>query len=327
MYDVITIGAATTDVFVRSPQLDIRPGKGPRPGTEACFPLGAKLEIDELDIQTGGGATNTAATFASLGFRTATVASIGKDDNGSLLLKELGRFGIDISLVQTAPRARTGYSIIILAGSGERTILVHRGASKRIDAVRIPWRKLRTRWFYVSSLGGDIALMRRVLSHAKRTGAKVAWNPGGAELKRGIRSLGPLIAACDIVLMNKEEASTLVGVSKPDVMAASSRFTRSPKIALVITDGRKGSVAFTEDADIWSGLPKGPAPVNTTGAGDAFGSGMVASLLRGDDIASALVVGTWNATGVVSVTGAKRGIISRFPGPEKMRKVPIRLWK
>lgn len=326
MYDVITIGSATTDVFVRAPMLDLhtRPATGE---TEVCFIMGTKIDIDELDIMTGGGATNTAATFASLGFKVATIASVGDDESGLMMKGKLHDLGISTRFLQTNKKVNTGYSIIILAGSGERTVLVHRGASKTIKHDRIAWDNLRTRWFYMSSLGGDLKLARRILDHAEKTGARIAWNPGNGELKNGMRAMRSSIRKADILLVNKEEARMLTGSKSNDIDDVFDSFTVQPKTALIITDGRKGSWARHADGIMHCAIPDKRKPKNTTGAGDAFGSGLVAGLLKKENLGYALAVGTWNATGVVMETGAKKGILSRFPGRSKLDKATTRVWK
>lgn len=326
MYDVITIGSATTDVFVRAPMLDLH-RRHTTGTTEACFTMGAKIDINDLDIMTGGGATNAAATFASLGYRVATIASVGDDDNGLIVKGKLHDLGISTRFMQTDKKENTGYSIIILAGSGERTVLVHRGASKTIEHDDIPWDNLRTKWFYMSSLAGDLKLARRVLDHAEKIGARVAWNPGNGELKKGPRAMRPLVRKTDVLLVNKEEAMMLTGSKSNDIDDVFDSFTAQPKTALIITDGRKGSWARHADGIVYYPIPDKRKPKNTTGAGDAFGSGLVAGLLKKDDPGYALAVGTWNATGVVMETGAKKGILSRFPSKSKLNKVAIRVWK
>ena len=51
--------------------------------------------------------------------------------------------------------------------------------------------------------------------------------------------------------------------------------------------------------------------VNTTGAGDAFGSGFVAGLMAKNDINFALRLAAANATSVVEHIGAQEGILTK----------------
>ncbi len=178
MYDIITIGSATRDVFIRSSAMEILDCDHSPSGADACFPLGAKIDVQDVVMETGGGATNAAVTFGRLGFRTATVTSVGDDANGRDVLAALKQDHVSGSLVQTDRSRQTAFSVIILSGSGERTILVHRGASENIDPRKIPWGKMRAKWFYVTSLGGKIELLQELLGYANKHGIRVAWNPG-----------------------------------------------------------------------------------------------------------------------------------------------------
>jgi len=312
MLDVITIGSATRDVFIKSATLDVHESDEPPFGMESCFPIGAKIDIDEMVFQTGGGATNAAATLARLGFKVATVSSIGRDPNGRDITEEFSELGISDRFLQRDSGDQTAYSIIIVAGSGERTILVYRGASRRLDPEAIPWKKLRAKWFYLSSLGGDIKTVARILEHAESNGIRVAWNPGNGELKHGIGELESLIRKVDVFNLNREEASALTGIGTEDLNGIIGRLRGLPKRFLLVTDGLGGTYAADAENVSHCGVIDVPRS-NTTGAGDAFGSGFVAGLLRKDDVSYALAVGTWNATGVVQEMGAKRGLLSAFP--------------
>lgn len=326
MFDVITIGSATRDVFVRSAALEVQESGDETHALEACFPLGAKIDIDELVFETGGGATNAATTFARLGLKTAIICAVGEDENGRDVLETLKADGISTRLVQTAPNEQTGYSIIILAGSGERTILVRRGAARSTDAELIPWRKVSARWFYISSLGGNVDLLERLLDRAESIGAKVAWNPGNGELKLGLERLEPLMRRVDVFNLNREEASALTGIAVSDIDAIVENLRSLPKRVLLVTDGQRGTYSAEGDSLLHSPTVDVPR-VNTTGAGDAFGSGFVAGLASRNDVRYALAVGTWNATGLVQEMGAKRGLLNAFPTDEQIEEIATRPWK
>lgn len=321
-YDVITFGGATRDIFVKSTAFEIHESATSETHFEGCFPLGAKIDLQDLIFETGGGATNGAVTFARLGYKTATVMAIGDDRAGADVTDALKKEGVSPILFQKLPKSRTGVGIIILSGSGERTILVYRGAASTIKASRIPWPKVKAKWFYCSSFGGELDLLTKVLAQAKKVGAKVAWNPGNKELAQGFAKLEPLIRQVDVFNLNKEEAADLCGLKPDDLKSIIAKLRSLPKRVLVVTDGKKG--AYAADGDkIWrSGIIDVPR-INVTGAGDAFGSGLVAGLMRKDDVRYALAVGTWNATGVVQQMGAKRGIIHKYPTPKMITDVPL----
>lgn len=326
MYDVITIGSATRDLFIQSPAFEIHEKDHSEVSIEACFPLGSKIELDDIVLTTGGGATNAAVTFARLGHKAACICAVGDDDPGKEAAAALKEERVDVSLAQVVARKKTAFSVIALAGSGERTVLVYRGASEALDVGKLRWPRLKTRWFYISSLGGNVAVVKKVLAHAAKTGARVAWNPGAKELKLGLHALSPLIRKVDVFNLNKEEAAHLVNTDPENFRHILKSLRDLPKRALVVTDGLKGAFAADRASTLHCGVIDVPR-VNVTGAGDAFGSGLVAGLLKKDDLRYALAVGTWNATGVVQKMGAKTGIIDAYPRAAQLKKVAIAPWK
>ena len=68
MYDIITVGGSTVDVFVKTSMKNVKIANLPE--HDVCYPVGSKILIDDLHFDTGGGGTNTAVAFARLGFRT-----------------------------------------------------------------------------------------------------------------------------------------------------------------------------------------------------------------------------------------------------------------
>jgi len=325
MYDVITIGSATRDIFIRSSALEVRDSDRSPGGVDACFPLGAKIEIKELVLETGGGATNAAVTFGRLGWRVAAMTAIGRDANGQDVLAALKKDGVSAALVQTDFLKQTALSIIALAGSGERTVLVYRGASENIRAGKIRWNDLKAKWFYITSLGGKIELLQKILGHAAKNGIRVAWNPGSAELRNGLEKLSVFIKQVDVFNLNLEEAMQLTGRTTRDVKKLFGDLRGLPRRAAIITDGING--AYADDGRrTWHSRVLEVERINTTGAGDSFGSGLVAGLMKKDDLPYALAVATINATGVVQQMGAKRGIMRRYPTAAQVKRVPISPW-
>ena len=55
-----------------------------------CEVYGGKMEVDEVVIASGGGATNTAVSFARKELKTAVIAEMGNDPQSLIIQKELG---------------------------------------------------------------------------------------------------------------------------------------------------------------------------------------------------------------------------------------------
>lgn len=327
MYDIITIGSATRDVFMTSKALHPHRAKDVLTHLEACFPFGAKINVDEIFFTTGGGATNNAATFARLGkFRTAVLCRIGNDSAGKDVFEGLRRDRVDTRFIQTSSGHKygehTAFSTILSPGGtvGERTILVYRGASARFNHAKILWGKLRARWFYLSSLGGDIVLLKKILDHAKRIGAHVVMNPGGQELKKINRAL---FQRLDFLILNREEAARLTGKPFKNTKALLA-VLRTYAPAVIMTDGPRGAYAVTVKTAY--AIPSvGHKPKNITGAGDAFGSGFITGWMKSNgEMIEALRVGSLNADSVVQHVGAKVGILRDYPSARTLTSLPVK---
>lgn len=334
MFDVITIGAATRDVFLRSKAWEIKEDPKSPTGFNQCLPLGAKVPVDDILFTTGGGATNAAVTFARMGrHRVATVCRIGaKDSGGHAVLEDLRRERVATTFVQQDRARHTAYSLILLAGSGERTILVHRGAAEHLEATRIPWRQLRTRWFSVTSLGGNLALFRKILAHARRTGAKVAWNPGSGELAAGWDIVAPLARQVDVFNLNREEAASVTGLEVKNLqgvlttLCGACGIGRPTRGFILVTDGARGAYAC-DGCTVWFLPGRKVKAVNTTGAGDAFGSAFVLGIIRGFTPPDALRLAMANAEGVITHMGAKAGILRRMPSRVVLARYELKHWQ
>ena len=205
MLDIITVGSATLDVFLRSS--DFKIGKR---GREKLVLEGGKVEVEEVFFQSGGGATNTAVGFSRLGLKTAAVARFGDDLAGQWVAKELGAEKFDQRFLLQIKGDKTDYSTILVGDNGERVILVSRGQS-RLEKKIFPFSQLpSSRWVYLSSLEGNIPLLEKIVFWAKERGSRIALNPGSRELKekRRLKALLPLLA---VLIVNEEEASAFLG--------------------------------------------------------------------------------------------------------------------
>ncbi len=322
-YDIITVGSATRDVFLRSRAIKIIRDENFSTGEAECFALGSKIDVDEIVFETGGGGSNTAVGFARQGFRTGFIGKIGAADaRGQEILHSLHHERVDVSLIQRDRKKQTGYSVLLLTPRGERTVLVYRGASADFQTADIPSRTVSTRWLYVSSLAGELSILRRLWSWARQAGMKIAWNPGAGELALGLPRLRPLLNESDVVLLNQEEAARLMRLTHDQESEAFHRLRPMIKGVTVVTEGTEGSLAGTAD-QAWHCGTHPIRVVDTTGAGDAFGCGFVGSYMRSQDIPQAMQFATANSEAVIQVVGAKPGLLRRGPRHGHARVTPI----
>ncbi len=323
MYDIITIGSATRDVFLASKHFQLINSSQFSTGIGECVPFGSKIDVETVVRTTGGGGTNSAATFASLGFNTAVITRVGDDDAAKAVLDDLKKFGIKTTLVNKIKKGTTGYAVLMTAKNGERSALVHRGVSKEFQVKDVPLTKLKSKWLYMTSLAGNTALAQKIVRAARKNGTLVAFNPGGGELRKGLKTIEPIMKNLTVFNLNTEEARELTKDKRSDIKKLCEKLAL-PGLTIIITDGPNGAYAHL-DGITWYARPQGHKALSRTGAGDAFGSGLVAALAKGMGIDEALKVGMLNAESVIQSYGAKIGILNKWPSKIALKKVKVKL--
>lgn len=313
MARIVSIGSALQDVYL----IDHDDFGTNRRGFFNQLELGAKVDIDQIKFSTGGGATNAATTFARNGHESIFMGTIAHDPAGAAIIDTLDREGIDTSYISYSTSMQTGYSVLLLSPTGERTILTCRGASSHFELLNpADLLSIYPDWLYVSTLHGNMELLDQLFTEAKNLGAKIMFNPGNHELSHPRKLLG-LLSDVDVLLINQEEAKKIAqGNSLSELISRLGNYTETT----IITAGNQGAIAKSGDTTYRLGLYADPPVKDSTGAGDAFGSGFLAAFARGDSFRDSLIFASANSTSVIQQIGSKDGILS---SPVKLRDMPI----
>lgn len=316
MFDAITIGGATLDVFLSCNTLNIFEKDGEK---QIAFPAGEKINVDAALFEAGGGGTNTATTFARQGLNVAVIAKMGKDFPADQVLQKLKDEHIDTAHVIQDGKDSTDFSTIVWAPMKSSFILVNRGKGK-LEIADVNWSSLPTKWFHISSIEGNIDIVKQVkkVCDASKTHPKIAWNPGKKELAQRDQVL-ELLGCIDVLIINKTEIQLLLNNESDDIHELLKHGQGLTDKKLIITDGHNGSY-------LWNGTQWKHAGVfaverqEATGAGDAFGAGFVTGLIKGYSEEDCLKLASANAASVVTAPSAKKGILTEEQSKEWMGK-------
>jgi ribokinase len=301
---IISIGAAVQDVILRGRIFE--PHRDEDGDKIEEFELGSKNEVEAITHSTGGGATNAAVTFARQGLGSLYMGKIGEDIAGKVVLDTLRQDDVDTSLVGYNKALGTGFSTILLAPNGERTVMVYRGASSDYHLKETDFFNQTADWIYVSSLSGDVKALEVIMAYARQHNIKVALNPGKEELREK-KVLKELLPQAAILSLNKEEMATLFkGETAKELVVAAAELVP----LVLLTDGAKGSYACDRTNIYKAGMYEDVPVIDRLGAGDAFTSGFVAAIAQEKSIEEALTLASANSTAVVSKIGSKAGILS-----------------
>ena len=298
MYDVITLGSATIDVFpVISKKLhDVK--------------LGEKVLVDKIAFETGGGGVNSAAGLSRMGLKTAFLGKLGHDHNAFKILHELKKE--KVSVIKTdASEYPTSYSVIMNSSlERDRIIFTYKGASDHLRYSEIKKSSLNTKWMYMATmLGESLKTCKKLAKFASKNNIKIMFNPSTYLAKKGKLALRPILNATTILVLNKEEAKLLLKTKKNYIPYLLQELRRLGPKVVVVTEGNKG-VAVFDGTNIYSMKAYDVKVMSTAGAGDAFASGFLAGILHKKDIAHALELGMANASSVVQYFGTKNKLLT-----------------
>lgn len=306
MTKILSIGAAVQDVFLS--QSDEFKAVCENP--EECFlrlELGAKADVNKIVFSTGGGATNAAVTFARQGLDAEFLGTIGDDPAGQAVMSDLDREGVSTPNVSVSKRYNTGYSVLLLAPNGERTILTYRGASTHYKVDDFAIADSDADWLYLSTMAGQMEVLDQIFIEAKQQGMKIMFNPGKGELKQ-FEKLRPLLDDIDVLLVNKDEMKQLVeGEDLEELVLRGLNLVPT----VIVSDGPNGVAASDGRTIVRAGMYEDVPVIDRTGAGDAFGSGFLSQWAQGKSLKDSIIFASANSTSVVTAIGAKKAILHK----------------
>ena len=245
----------------------------------------------------GGSAANVAIDVSRLGGRSSVIIKVGLDGFGRIVIDELMKENVDVSGVKVCI-GDTGFTVVIIDGSGRIVMYGYKGASEKLVPNDIDEQHVsRARSVHIASLRKDTSIHTAKL--AKKHNAIVSWDPGRKLSLMGIDFFKDLLQYVDIVLVNRNEARNLTGIN--DYKEAAEHILEYGPEIVVVKRGAEGVYAKTKKGEEYD-FPAFPVEkvVDTTGAGDAFASGLLLGLVRGYNLRKALIYG--NAVAALKTT-------------------------
>ncbi|MSR67386.1 carbohydrate kinase family protein [Candidatus Peribacteria bacterium] len=302
----LSIGGATYDVFLTMGELRTHENN-------IQLGIGEKVQVKRVIETCGGGASNTSVGLSRLGLSASFCGIVGSDQWGEKLLENLKKENVNVSSATIVEHETSSFSIVLSLPNGERTILyapgvnehLHDttfdlGAMKGIDAV------------YLNHLCETSCMIQDDIIEAltKESSTVLAWNPGGSEIAAGMHAedAAALLKSTTLLLLNKEEA--LLFSQSKTIEEALKKLTSAGAKNVCITDGKNGTIASDSKKTYRCPILKNIRVVDTTGAGDAFGTAALWALLTGETLQTALISGTLNAASVVASIGAQAGLLT-----------------
>ncbi len=256
----------------------------------------------------GGSAANVAVWLAAQGVPTSYVGRVGDDALGRESVAALTDRGVT-AWVSTEADLTTGTCIVLVEPGGERSMLPDAGANATLTAADLPQRAFRpgghlhlSGYTLLNPGSRDAGLA--ALSMAAAADMTVSVDPSSAAplTELGAARFLSMTRGVDLLLANRDEAAVLAGTSDPHLAAQQLGDTYREVVVKLGADGamwQQGFIGASAPAE------RGVDVVDTTGAGDAFAAGFLASWLLHPEPETALAAGCRLAARAVSKVGAR----------------------
>ncbi len=229
------------------------------------------------ELHAGGSAANTAIVLAKFGIDVALLGRVGTDPLADLVLTELDRGGVDLTMIQRDPHVLTGTMFIPVTPDGEHTIFGDRGANVNLDQPSLPdLDGLDVRWMHISGYtlleDPQRKTVLQVLKDAVRRDVRVSLDVGLWAAYKARDEIRRLLRQVDVLFPNLEEARVISGRTGIEEVIESLLVEGVDIVVLklgadgcVVADRTKSSRVSSFNIDV----------VDTTGAGDSFDAGFI----------------------------------------------------
>lgn len=312
---VIVLGSLTQDLFLKPRESCIQ---SVAEKSFFCLPHGGKTTTEYMEHHGGGGAGNVSVSLQRLGLSPIVLGAVGDDNHGKWITDLLQKEGINTEYIQEKKGIKSGFSVILNASDGERTVIFSSEANQKFtdfdSSVFRDNEVLGVYLCHLSSVSSEKIVEKIQQFLEQNPSTLFAWNPGKERITLSLKESASLLALCNILFLNAEEARQWNAVSATKVGDSldnlASPFLEYGVQEVIITDGKNGAWAFGKTHENIFFPCSQLAKVDTLGAGDAFGSTFFGSWIQGKSITECGEYASHNAGSVVAHRGAQDGLLS-----------------
>ena len=259
-----------------------------------------------ISTSSGGAAGNVAAWLTRTDARSTIVSHVGDDPAGAAIVAEFDALGVNHGDL-VIPGETSGVVVVLVDSSGERTMFPDKGANSRLTVTDLP--DLGSfQAVYISGYAllnplardGVLAMIEKI----KADGLPIYFDPASVGAMKDVadKELHNWFSMMDVLFLNEEESIYLTG--SVDIERALNYLLDFSQV-VVIKRGSAGAIAKARGFDSISLPAVAATVVDTTGAGDSFAAGFIASYSKNHDLTAALQAGGELAAGCVAIVGGR----------------------
>ncbi len=253
-----------------------------------------------VTINGGGSAANTACWLASLGEAPQLMAARGDDAFGAMAAADLDDAGVAF-VGPVLDQYPTGTCVVLVGADGERSMLPDRGANDRLPmSAIVGGLDPMPGWVHLSGYA--------ILHEGSRNAGRAALSAGlagGAVVSVDAASTAPIRAVGAEAFLNWIDGASIVFANDEEIEALGGVWAVLEHVDAVAVKHGAAGATWTDGAETVTAEGFPVDMVDTTGAGDAFSAGWIASVRRGSDPQAALADAVHAGATAVTHPGAR----------------------
>jgi fructokinase len=277
-----------------------------------------KLNMESVRFIPGGSAANIASNCSMLGLKSTYIGILGDDFSAQICMDDMEQRGVDLSQIKKTNNDNTAISIILKTEWGkDRSILAYKGANNLLTPKDVNDELFdEIKAFAWTSLTKDNSCkaIDKAIKLTKNNNGMVFAAPSMSIIKNNEKWAKILISKSDVVSLNKEEAREFTG--KEDVGNIVKYFAELGVDLVGITDGSNGSYLSDGETIIRSDVYDGKVE-DTTGAGDAFLSGLLLSFMKNTPLKKMAKIASSMGFFESSQVGVREGVPNSYEDLEQ----------
>jgi len=259
-----------------------------------------------ISTSSGGAAGNVAAWLTRTDARSTIVSHVGDDPAGAAIVAEFDALGVSHGDLVIQGET-SGVVVVLVDSSGERTMFPDKGANSRLTVTDLPdlgafQAVYISGYALLNPLARDGVL--EMIEKIKADGLPIYFDPASVGAMKDVadKELHNWFSMMDVIFLNEEESIYLTG--SVEIERALDYLLDFSQV-VVIKRGSAGAIAKARGFDSISLPGVAATVVDTTGAGDSFAAGFIASYSKNHDLTAALQAGTELAADCVAIVGGR----------------------
>jgi len=272
-----------------------------------CPPLdhlpkaGELIAVDELVLNVGGGAANTAVDLARLGITAAVRARVGDDIFGRFAIEFLKEHHVETGALLVDPELATSQTLVVNVRGEDRRFIHCVGANAGFTAADLDVvlehrpRVLHIGYFLILPRLDAGALAQR-FAHARQGGTFTVLDVATPGRGNYLDPLKVVLPHTDLFVPNTDEAELILG--------------------------ERGLVSVSKENRVKLGAYS-VSFVDGSGGGDAFNAGYIAGVLEGQSELDCLKLASAVGASCVRSVGTTAGVFTRAEAEEFIKLHPL----